>query len=143
MQQHRPDGRDAGESLLEILMAVAIMGIAFAALLAGLGTAVATSAINADQAEDTNYVRALAESVEATPFETCAGAAHYESGMAQVPVPAGSTRNLAVSYWDAATSSWRSACSPSTQLHRVSITTAPADARAGAPAPLEVVRRKP
>lgn len=142
----RPRG-DAGESLLEILLAIAIMGIAFAAILAGLGTAVATSGINREQADDSAYVRAIAERLEAvTPFPSCATAqAAYEAALTAAPAitpPAGASRSLAVSYWDGSDFDGNP-CTSATTLHRITVTTTPADLRATAPRPLDVVKRKP
>lgn len=141
---------DSGESLLEVLLAIAIIGIAFAAVLAGLGTAVTTSGINREQADDTAYVRAIAERIEAAPFTSCATASDYElalagtsmpSGTPAIASPSGSTRSLSVAYWNGTT--FGMPCTPATDLHRITVTTIPQDGRATAPQPLQVVKRKP
>lgn len=133
--------REAGESLVELLLAIAIIGIAFGAILAGLGTAVTVSGVNRHQAEDTSHLRGIAERIQSASWVTCAGTAHYTTALSSLPAPSGSSRSIAVAYWDGL--AFTGVCVPTTTLHKVTIMTTPADTRAQAPQALEVVKRKP
>jgi Tfp pilus assembly protein PilV len=77
---------DRGETLLEILLAVVIMGIAVVALMAGLTTSVLMSDIHRKQSTAGAYLRDYAEAVEnsvaAGNYLGCSNAAGY----AAVPV---------------------------------------------------------
>jgi hypothetical protein len=135
-----PSNGDLGESLVEILLTIAILGIAFAAVLAGIGTTVLTSGINRDQAQETSDVRAIAERLQSEPFVPCRTTADYQSAV-QSAVPA-STFTLQVQY--STGGSFVPACAgAAVVLHEIAITTVPADPRAAAPQPLTILKRKP
>lgn len=68
---------EAGLTLVELLVTVAIMGIAFAVLVGGLGTAVLGSDLHRKQAEVENMLRSFAESVKGGPYVPCAGPSSY------------------------------------------------------------------
>ena len=72
----RPSG-DLGETLAEVLVAVAILGIAVAALLGGIGASATGSDVHRKQAQGEVVLRAYAEMVENAPFvgTNCANAA--------------------------------------------------------------------
>jgi hypothetical protein len=61
-----------GESLLELIVAVAILGLGVVALLGGLGTAVFASSLHRSQTDVSAVVTAAAEKVKAAPFMACA-----------------------------------------------------------------------
>lgn len=131
---------DTGESLVEILLTIAILGIAFAAILAGIATTVLTSGINSEQAQETSDSRAVAEGIQGLPFSPCRTAAEYE-GAVQPTVP-GANFSLEVRYSTGGAPD--AACAGSTVvLHEIEITTIPADVRAAAPRPLTILKRKP
>ena len=141
-----PQRSDRGETLIELVVAVAILGIAAVAILAGLMLSVRTSDIHRNDATGGAYVRSFAEAiqtdVDANGYKPCATAA---STYADVPVPdlpAGYTPSVtAVQSWNG--SSWvrratrrrRAAAGPQGDDHR--------DAPLAAEEKLTVVLRQP
>ena len=69
--------RDEGTSLIEVLLATAIMGIAVVVLISGLTTAVFSSGQHRQQASGGAYLRAAVEAVKAQGFVPCANAGSY------------------------------------------------------------------
>jgi type II secretory pathway pseudopilin PulG len=66
---------DAGETLIEIVISIAIMGIAFVALLGGMLTAVSLSGLHRQQSEAQLKLLSTIEQVKAAPFNgSCSGA---------------------------------------------------------------------
>jgi type II secretory pathway pseudopilin PulG len=59
----RPGSSDAGETLIELIIAVAIMGITVVALVGGIATTILMSDIHRKQATAGAYVRDYAEAV--------------------------------------------------------------------------------
>lgn len=59
----RPDSNDTGETLIELLMAIAIMGIAVVAIVGGIATSILMSDIHRKQASAGAFVRNYAEAV--------------------------------------------------------------------------------
>jgi len=59
----RPGSNDEGETLLEVVMSVAIMGIAVVAIVGGIATSILMSDIHRKQATAGAYVRSYAEAV--------------------------------------------------------------------------------
>lgn len=57
-------GGEAGETLVELLVALSILGVAGVAILAGLELSVKSSALGREQANGGTYVRSLAEAVQ-------------------------------------------------------------------------------
>ena len=64
-------GDDSGLSLVELLVAVAIIGVAFVAILGGMTTAVLVSDIHRKQATAGTVLREYAEAVEAAAYQPC------------------------------------------------------------------------
>jgi type II secretory pathway pseudopilin PulG len=60
----RPGASDAGETLIELIMAVAIMGIAVVAIVGGIATTILMSDIHRKQTTAGAYVRDYAEALE-------------------------------------------------------------------------------
>jgi type II secretory pathway pseudopilin PulG len=91
----RPAGRsDDGATLVETLVALAILGIAGVAILAGLQLSVMASDIHRKQVSDGAFVRGYAEKIEqyldtTGNYVTCAGAGAYSPGTVNYTVPAG------------------------------------------------------
>lgn len=63
---------EAGLTLVELLVTIVIMGIAFAVLVGGLGTAVLGSDLHRKQAKVENLLRTFAETVKSAPYQDCA-----------------------------------------------------------------------
>src|SRR4051794_35211596 len=65
MPAHRSDrGGERGESLVEVLVALTILGVAAVAIVAGLQLSVKTSDINRKQTTGGAYARSYAEAIE-------------------------------------------------------------------------------
>lgn len=64
--------RDRGESLIELLVSITILGVAASALLTGMGAAVTTSGYHTRQAQQVESVRNFVEAVVATSYVACA-----------------------------------------------------------------------
>lgn len=91
--------RDDGLTLIELLVTVMIMGIAFVAILGGLLTAVSSADIHRKQANVQSIVRSLSEKVKSEAYKQCAVVTDY--GSTFTPIQSGySTSVLEVEYWD-------------------------------------------
>jgi Tfp pilus assembly protein PilV len=113
---------ERGETLVELLMTVVIMGIAFTALLAGLGTAVGSTRTHRQQANADIVVPAVADAIKSNtspntykPCNTVTVAGVGTSydptpSTAAVPLPTGwADTNItitAVKGWNATTNTW-------------------------------------
>lgn len=104
----RTGRHDAGVSLIEVLIAVAIMGIAMVAIVAALGTQIAGTRVHRDQSNAAVVLAAAAESVKAAAYTPCATATTYASAAQSVTVPsdwiekswpAASAVTLTVAHW--------------------------------------------
>jgi type II secretory pathway pseudopilin PulG len=99
MTPRRPARSDAGATLIELIVAVAIMGVAFVTILAGIGTAIIGADIQRRDATASVVLATAAEKItaESEPYVACA---------ASYPVPAppeGFTVVVAeVALWDQA-----------------------------------------
>lgn len=85
---------DRGETLVEVLVAVVILGLSGVAVLAGLQLSVKASDINRKQTTGGAYVRAYAEAIEKyvstnANYIKCAGANAYAPGTVGFTVPTG------------------------------------------------------
>jgi Tfp pilus assembly protein PilV len=103
---------DRGESLIEILVSLVIMGIAIAALVTGLAGASRSSALNRDQADANTLVARSVEAVKAAPYygtncDQAAARSAYEGAFttAGVTLPTGWTRTVTVAWWTFGTDS--------------------------------------
>jgi Tfp pilus assembly protein PilV len=143
----RPAGPDSGESLIELLVAIVVIGIGVTALLGAWQIAVASSSLNANQSKAQAVVRSWAESISTVTdtgpyaYVPCAGAASIPAASG---LPTGFTAVVSgVQYWTV--SGWSVAC-PATDLgaERVSLkVTSPAGLYPGISQTLDVVRRRP
>ena len=112
-------GRDAtssterGETLLELLVAVLLMGTSVLALVGGIGTGIRISDIHRKQATAGAYVRAYAEAIEGavaqspSAYVECAGPAAYVSAFS-IGDPKYAASVVDVTYWDG--SAFSSSC---------------------------------
>ncbi len=88
----RLNGSDRGETLVEVLVAVAILGIAGVAVIGGLQLSVKASDINRKQTTGGAYVRTYAEAIETYlssngNYVKCAGANTYAPATVGFTVP--------------------------------------------------------
>jgi type II secretory pathway pseudopilin PulG len=120
VEETRP--RDRGESLIEILVSISILGIAGTAILGGIGMASSTSALHRTQAQAQNVVRNWAEAVSSAPYQACAVPADFAATKPNLTDPqyAGYTATVgAVQYWNG--TAFVGACSPDKGLQKVTL----------------------
>lgn len=134
---------DRGETLVELLVAVVVMGIAVVVIVGGFATVITMSDQHRKQATAGAYVRDYAEAIENTVagggYVACAGTATYKSP-AGFSVPSGYAASVgSVRYWSGA--AWQASCGTDTGLQQLTVQVASADGRASEQ--LTVVLRKP
>lgn len=93
MRAPAPPHGDAGFSLAEVLLAVALLGICFAGLLGGMGMSVLASSLHRDQADGHALLVSAAEAAKDPvrnpwPAGSCPSTLSFTTG---VPLPAGWT----------------------------------------------------
>jgi type II secretory pathway pseudopilin PulG len=135
---------DRGESLLEVLIAVTIMGIALVAIVGGLATSILVSDIHRRQATAGAYAHDYAEAIENAVagggYVACSTPASYASP-AGFTVPAGYSKSVvagSMRYWNG---TWQSACGTDAGLQQLTVQVASDDGRAAER--VVVVLRKP
>jgi type II secretory pathway pseudopilin PulG len=149
-------GDDRGETLVELLMTIVIMGIAVVSIVGGLVTAIQMSDVHRKQATGGAYAQDYAESVDryvaAGHYAACAGQPgqpDYTAAFASVALPVGYQAPVAsYRYWDptwapgSSVSPWLTTCSVATDqgLQQVTVQVQSNDGRATERA-VVVVRR--
>lgn len=127
-ERHRKREGESGETLIEILVAIVIMGIGALAVMAGFGFSIAASDLGRKQANGDAFVRTAAEaiqnSVNVNGLATCASAAATYTAVGQSAVNSAdgsasgtSTYTLTVATpvtWSSTSQSWSGACSNNT-----------------------------
>ena len=137
----RPGPNDTGETLIEVIMAVTIMGIAVVAIVGGIATTILMSDVHRKQATAGAYVRDYAEAVE-----TYVAGGHYDSSTSPnyLPSPAGFTDPgftptvTSVFCWNATAFG---TCAAGNTVQQVTLNVASTDSRASES--LAVVVRQP
>jgi prepilin-type N-terminal cleavage/methylation domain-containing protein len=140
-----PQRSDRGETLIELVVAVAILGLASAAILGGLMMGIRTSVMHRNDATGGAYVRSFAEAiqtdVDANGYKTCANASSGYASVAVPDLPAGYTRAVtSVQSWNG--SSWGACTADGVQRLDLRVTTTGA-APFQADEKLTVVLRQP
>jgi type II secretory pathway pseudopilin PulG len=99
---------DRGETLVELVVAVGILGIAAVAILTGLMVSIQSSVMHRNDASGGAYVRSFAEAiqtdVDTNGYKTCANALSDYALVAVPGLPSGYTRTVtAVQSWNGST----------------------------------------
>lgn len=136
---------ERGETLVEVLVAIAILGLAGVAVMAGLGLAVKSSDIGRKESTGGSYVRSYAEAIKnyvaAGNYINCAHANDYNvatvTNVAGVPAGYLATQSVAKSWFG---TTW-GACSSDPGVQQVILNVASADGRASES--LAVILRRP
>jgi hypothetical protein len=132
---------DEGETLLELMIAMAIMGIAVVAIVGGIATSILMSDIHRKQATAGAYVRNYAETVVAyvaagTPASNAnflAGSSpDYSPSTVGFTAPAGGfvASVSSVWCWDDASNKFISSCAAASAVQQVALKIASSDSRA-------------
>jgi prepilin-type N-terminal cleavage/methylation domain-containing protein len=146
---HRaPQRDDRGETLVELVVAIAILGIAAVAILGGLMVSTQTSTIHRNSATSGAYVRSFAEAIQAdvdqNGYKSCSNAVNPTTGYVAVAVPdlpAPYTKAVtAVQSWNGST--WGACTADGIQRLDLKVTT-PGDSVHQAAETLTVILRKP
>lgn len=136
---------DRGETLVELLVSIVILGVAGVAILAGLAMSVRGSDLHRKEATGGAYVRSFAEVVQtyvdANGYKPCGSAASVYGSLAVPDLPPGyATAVTAVQSWNGST--W-GPCS-ATGLQRLDlVVTSTGDASQQARETLTVIIRQP
>ncbi len=140
----RPGSKDSGETLIELIMAVAIMGVVVVGIVGGIATTILMSDIHRKQATAGSYVRSYAEAVGTyvgVPgnFDptTSPSALQKQVGFA-APTGFAATVTPPVRCWNGTTFG---TCNKTSTVQRVTLNVASTDSRASES--LIVVVRKP
>jgi type II secretory pathway pseudopilin PulG len=159
----RPGSSDTGETLIELIIAVAIMGITVVALVGGTATFILMSDVHRKQATAGSYVRSYAEAVQAYVaagnFDATTSPNYDASTVLPpqtwkqftAPNTGFNTPDVSVQCWDDARQEFPkppagNGCTTSSTLQQVTLNVASADSVAGqrgASESLVVVVRKP
>ena len=144
-------GSEAGTTLIELIVAVVIMGFAMLAIMGGIGTSIIFSSIQRQDAKSRLVLTTAAEKIlaEATPYlyKPCATTSDY----APLPAaPPGYTLTVSkVAFWTPSTNRYV-ATHPSCpakdgglQLIKLQVTSSSGGSRAPKDEFLEVVKRQP
>jgi Tfp pilus assembly protein PilV len=119
---------ESGESLLELIIALVLLGTAVIAIVMAIGSSVKMSDINRKQATAASYAKSYAEAIQnavaTSGYTPCVVPSVTPAGM-----PTGYTYNASVTaYWNG--SVWSTGCSGSPNVQRISVTVASSDGRA-------------
>jgi type II secretory pathway pseudopilin PulG len=137
---------DRGETLIELLVTVIIMGIAVVALVGGVAVSIRMSDIHRKQAAAGAYVRAFAEAIETyvtrpSKYAACAGTGTYASAYTALDGdPTYTAMITAVTYWNDSSSTFETHCTSDTGVQKVSLRVTAGNTVAET---LDVIIRKP
>jgi Tfp pilus assembly protein PilV len=139
--------RERGESLLELLIAVVIVGITVIAVIGGLATSIAMSDIHRKQSTAGAYVRSYAEAIQnavAVPgtYSASCTTPTYASGFSVGDSRYGAPRITKVSFWNGS-SFPTTACDAATDVGVQQLTLEVASLDGRASEQLVIVVRKP
>lgn len=137
----RPAARDAGETLVELLVTVVILGIATSGISAALLATVNASDLHRQQVLARAALRSWAEQIGTGTYNACAAAGSFAAP--SPALPSGLTAAVtSVSYWDG--TSFAASCAGDRGVQKVTLRiTAANGLSASLSQDVEVVVRKP
>lgn len=128
---------ERGETLVEVLLAVVIIGVGVTGLLGGLGTGVLMSGVQQQHAVTETDVRHVAEAVRAAPFVPCLSGPADDYLAAAPPVDS-TVLPMSVLSWDG--DSFETVCPTTDILQLVTVSVESPDPKVGVVS-LEVAKR--
>lgn len=136
---------DRGETLIELIVALAILGVAGVAILAGVMTSVRASTVHRNESTGGAYVRSFAEAiqnhVDANGLPGCGAAAGVYEGVTVPGLPTGYTKSVTgLQSWTGST--WGPCAVDAVQRVQLTITTT-GDTQHRAAESLTVILRRP
>ncbi len=142
--RNREGSGDEGETLVELLVSIALLGIASIAIMASITMGLKASALSAGLAQNQNLLRNWAEVLNATPYIDCATASSYGVPIG-MDVPANVDLVVTeVAYWDEGTSGFIGSCSTDEGAQRLTLqTTVESGTNQPSVNELKIVIRKP
>lgn len=143
MGGHRANYRERGETLLELLVAITILGIAVSAIIGGVVDSILVTDIHRKQTTAglfaRDYAEAIENNVDGSGYVACAAAGAYSPATVGFTVPAGFTATVGAALsWNGST--WVN-CTSDTGAQKVTVQVASTDTRAVES--IDVVLRKP
>jgi Tfp pilus assembly protein PilV len=129
-----------GATLIEVLIAVMILGVAVVAFIGALGTGVVSSDVHRRQATAETAIRRYAEAVKARPFTATCPTTTYPISSGTFSAPAGFTASVPQVRYVAADNSITTTCSP-TAVQVVTVAIESTDGKVDAS--LDIVKRRP
>lgn len=124
-------------TLVEMLLAVAIMGIGVLGVVAGMMTSIQVSDLGKNAADGQTALRSYAEAVTGDTYSSCATT--YPA--AGFTTPTGWTSSMTVAYWNKGSSTFGSTCGTDSGLQRVTLSLTANDGRGTET--LRLVKRTP
>lgn len=124
-ERREPRSRDdRGETLLELVVSMAVIGVAVVAVVGGLSTSIFMSDLHRKQATAGAAVRDYAEAVQSTVisagYTPCAAATRYAATTVGFAAPTGyQPVVVSVRYWSSG--GWQTTCSSDSGLQQVTI----------------------
>ena len=146
---HRSRRHERGETLLELLVTVTIMGTAFVGILAGIGTTFMATDSHRQDATAEAVVRSFAERMQdptGTLYVNCATSATYGTPNGfSLPAAGWSAVVTSVGYWqgDTAPATFTGACGTDNGLQQLTLTVKSPVGSHQATAVVVIVKRKP
>jgi type II secretory pathway pseudopilin PulG len=140
-------GLERGETLVELLLAIVILGLAGLAVLGGMGTSIIVSDVHRKETVSGAAVRAYAEQLQTkvagSAYVNCATPSSYANGTIGYTPPAGYVASATrVTYWSVAGKTFQSACGTDSGVQAVTLQVSDTPPSRGTVS-LTVVIRKP
>lgn len=133
---------ERGESLIELLVSIVILGIGVTALLTGMGAAAVTSGYHTNQAQQVETIRNYVDAVQSAPYVSCA-TSYEPSGYDAPPLkPAGYTMSAKVEKYASGSGFSASCPTPDQGAQQVLVTIVPPDSRVRTEQ-FTILKRKP
>jgi prepilin-type N-terminal cleavage/methylation domain-containing protein len=122
MNMPRQRTAESGFTLVELMLAITLMGILFIFVFSGLAVFLKTTVVQRSTADLDQTTRRYAENLAGVAYQPCASdTAYVGSGAGQVPVPAGYTITLTVKDWDGLNPAGWGACPPDKGLQQITV----------------------